>query len=126
MSDKSDEKSFAAGKANHFVLNFPNGNRISSIWGWGSYTENYNVGDIGDVLKTMNEPMSSNDVEVMVDCSKELFKKLQRRYKTTNTVFGYININQWLKLVAEVAGERRANVQPKRTQAKPAPGRTGE
>lgn len=86
---------------NHLILNFPNGNSISSIWGWGSYTENY--GELADPeFKTF---LASNDVEVSVTCSKMLFKKLQRRYKTTSTVFGHITIKQWVKLISDVSSE---------------------
>lgn len=92
-------KAFNNPKHNTLHLQFPNGNFISTIWGVGSYTENY------EAPEGYHTFMDSDDVEIMVTCSDELFKKLQKRFKTTNTVFGHLSMRQWLRVVNEVSND---------------------
>lgn len=112
VDSRGAEKAFSTPKFNGLHLRFPNGNMISTIWGVGSYSENYDIDGFKDFTKLYESNTPSNTVEVMVDCSDELFKKLQRRYKTSNTVFGHLNMKQWIKLVNDVSSEpapRKAN-----------------
>ena len=76
------EKAFNNFKHNGVHLSFPNGNMISTIWGRGSYSDNYDgTGDTGGFLNDYQTFMESDTVEIMVDCSDKLFKKLQKRLR---------------------------------------------
>ena len=94
------------------MLNFPNGNSISTIWSSGSYTENHDY----DVLKedgsidferTYKEfnPGSMN-AEVMVSCGEELNRALQDKFDGAGgSVIGRLYIMDWLEVVNRVANE---------------------
>ena len=88
-------KAFNNYKQNGLLLTFENGNSISTIWDNFSYSEN----------KDRDNTTDSEDAEVQVHCSNELLKELQEERATTDSVFGYLNINEWLDIVNRVAKE---------------------
>lgn len=98
------EKSFSNFRANGFHLNFPNGNSISTIWGYGAYCENH-FKDMGsdDVIGELTKFVPSEDCEVMVlNCSDRLLKRLKKKFDADNP-FGYLSISDWLYIVNAVA-----------------------
>lgn len=108
------ERAFNNWKPNSVHLNFPNGNLVSMIWGADSYTENRHKlfreiapspQEESDFTAAFNTFMESDTVEVMVDCSEELLKKLCKRF-TGGNPFGYLSIMDWLYIVNEVAKEK--------------------
>lgn len=102
------KKAFTIHKVNGVYLNFPNGNGLSTIWGVGSYSDNYNnefrnEDGVIDVLRSYTEIIKdgSNTCEVMPLCS-ELVKKLLDTTFPDNengSVFGNLTFEQWLKMV---------------------------
>jgi hypothetical protein len=103
------EKSFNNFRHNGIHLNFPNGNFISTIWGVGSYTENHDFSLSGhfsteqdslrgDPLKGFRTFLQSDNVEVAYTCSKEIVKKIRRKFGEENPL-GYLSMKDWLWLV---------------------------
>lgn len=102
---KKKEKAFVIHKENGFVLNLPNGIRISTIFGWGNYCENYDHlppdyikgnHSIENIRKQFNRiPEGSNDCEIMISCPDEKWlKKINRKYNDggDNSVIGYLTM----------------------------------
>ena len=104
MKKEIKEKAFVNHVENGFALNLPNGIRISTIFGWGSYTENHNWGEIP--MKGFNYeifkkrfgriPDGSNDVEIMIDCPDE---KWLKKINGGDTVIGHLTIEEWFKIL---------------------------
>jgi hypothetical protein len=88
-------------------LNFPNGNTISTIWGEGSYTENYNSRQVTDFVlgETERYPvMASDTVEIMFDCSPRLQKRIIKKYNEGDPQpIGYLTITQWVEIVSLIS-----------------------
>lgn len=101
LKEKYYDKAFAQHKTNGFRLKFPNGNGVSTIWSYCSYTENYNLPDIKDEIERFETLLGSNTVEIMPDCSDELLKMLQEKYpdNENGSVFGHLTITQWLEII---------------------------
>ena len=98
------EKSFQQHRGerlNGFKLVFPNGNSASTIWSQGTYSDNYDFEILGvdgklDISK-MNTPLSSDTVEVMVDCPEITLDLLHEKFNTENgSVFGHLSMEQYL------------------------------
>ena len=87
------KKSFENFKHNGIYLEFDNGNTISTIWGYGSYTENHDKGD----FDTFD---SSKNVEIMFTCGQKLKKGILKKYNEGDgDPIGYLTITQWLEIV---------------------------
>lgn len=101
LDKKYYDKAFAQHKINGFRLKFPNGNGLSTIWSYCSYSENYDLPDIQDEIERFETPLGSNTVEIMPDCSEELMKYLQEKYPDNENgpVFGHLTLAQWLEIV---------------------------
>lgn len=104
LDEKYYNKAFQQHRENGFMLKFPNGNGLSTIWGYSSYTENYDMPYEeydDDITKMFNVKLGSNTVEIMPDCSDELLKKLQEKYpeNENGSVFGQLTFTQWLEIV---------------------------
>lgn len=96
------DKSFITHKSNGFCLNFPNGNWLSTVWGVGTYSENYDCeGGYGEWEKLYNSKMGSNTCEVMPKCSELVKKLLDATFpeETNGGVFGHMTFEKWLKMV---------------------------
>ena len=63
------EKAFNNFRHNGVLLNFPNGNFISTIWGACTYSDNHDIFLDDNSFKTF---LKSNTCEVMVTCSEKL------------------------------------------------------
>lgn len=104
------KKSFANWRHNKLKLVFPNGNWISTIWGSGSYTENYDFQTDSIEDKFGYETfMDSNDVEIMINCGERLSKKIHKKYNGDGSVIGRLNITQWLEILRLLEKEKKSN-----------------
>lgn len=97
------EKAFNNFKHNGIHLRFPNGNGISTIWGAGTYSDNYNY-----IVNTTDDSlgyrtfMSSDTCEVMIlNCPDKLLKKIKNKYQKddSGSVIGFLTIDKWLEIV---------------------------
>lgn len=99
------EKAFSNPGHNKLHLTFPNGNRISTIWSYGSYSDNYDGDENG--IEDYRTFMQSDTVEIMiiaVEASENLVKKIQKKYSFEGeSVKGYLNIIEWLDIVSLLA-----------------------
>ena len=104
-SNKEKTKAFIQHRINGFFLHFPNGNTISTVFGPGSYSDNYNILNTSpkNIIKAFNEPVKkgSNTVEVMPGCSALVKKLLDATFpdKSNGSVFGHMTFPEWLKMV---------------------------
>lgn len=104
MEKEIKQKAFTAHKANGIRLVFPNGNKLSTIWGRGNYCDNYDWEDpSGDIVKTYETRIKegSDTVEVMPTCSKNVKKLLDETFpnEENGSVYGHLTFTQWLKMV---------------------------
>lgn len=112
-------KAFKNTKHNGIHLVFPNGNWLSTIWGVGSYSDNYDIFS-DDVVKDFSTFRESNNVEIMFTCGDRLKKKICKKYNEGSTdPIGYLDITQWLEIVNLLATE-------KSIEKKPGPSKTHE
>lgn len=111
-------KSFTNHTPNGVLLKFTNGNKISTVWGVGTYADNqykYSLmpqlsnfpaereKQLEQWLKKRTEllPEGSNTAEVMPFCSKKLYKQLEVMFpdQENGGVFTYLSMEDWLKMV---------------------------
>lgn len=100
-------KAFVNHRDNGFALTFPNGNSISTIFGFGSYTENRNwknpksKGEQDLLAQFAKIPEGSNTVECMPNCSERVMDILQEKFldNSNGSVFGHLTIDQWFEMV---------------------------
>ena len=89
-------KSFRNWTQNKIQLTFPNGNRLSTIWGHCSYSDNYDEG-------WFDKFMDSDTCEVMVlKAPDRLVKKIHKKYDKESdggSVIGYLTMDKWLDIV---------------------------
>ncbi len=102
-------KSFINHRINGVYLEFPNGNSLSTIWGRGSYSENHDF-TCGDIVADYSTPIEtgSNNVEIMIDTQDiKLHNKIFRKFHTNkdNGVIGWLDMNDWLWVVRQLAGK---------------------
>lgn len=105
---KKEEKAFRNHRTNGVYLRFPNGNGLSTVWGSGTYCDNYNYeirdekGGI-DYEKTYSDtiPEGSDTCEVMPDCGELVKKLLDAKFPDNENgrVFGHLTFAQWLEMV---------------------------
>lgn len=108
------KKSFVNPRHNVVHLNFPNGNHISTRWGRGSYTENYDFEEAENVdsVKEYRAFIGSMDVEIMFSCGDKLKKRILKKYNDrVPDPIGYLDIGQWLEIVNLLAKERISNLE---------------
>ena len=101
------DRAFTNHRINGVSLTFPNGNRLSTIWGRGSYTENHDF-TTGDVIKDFSEPIKegSNTVEIMITHAPDkLVKKIHRKLapNSEDSVIGWLSMTDWLWVVNQLA-----------------------
>jgi hypothetical protein len=86
-------KAFNNPMYNHIYITFPNGNRISCMWGIGSYTENA-TGRYENFMKS-----ETCEIKIM-SAPEKLIKKIQKKYgDPTDSVIGYVTVTQWLEIL---------------------------
>jgi hypothetical protein len=101
---KIKEKAFNNWKHNAIHLTFPNGNKLSTIWGYCTYSDNHDRPDLDrsiNVSLPFKTFMDSNTVEIMVlKAPDKLMKRIQKKYDfADNSVCGYLTMKQWLDVV---------------------------
>ena len=103
------KKAFSNFKHNGIHIWFPNGNGISTIWGYGSYSDNYDYEpkDKKNIMARFETFLESNSVEVMIlKCSDELLKRLEKKYYGGyEQPFNRLTITEWLDIVNKVSKE---------------------
>lgn len=111
METEEIKKAFTAHKANGIYLNFPNGNALSTVWGSGTYSDNYDYGfkrtdgtfDAENFTKAYNERIKtgSDTVEVMPMCGDLVKKLLDAKFpdNENGSVFSRLTFPQWLEMV---------------------------
>jgi hypothetical protein len=96
-------KAFTSHKPNGVYLKFENGNSLSTIWGVGTYSDNYDR----EFTKYDDRILEgSNLVEIMPNCSEKMKKKLKKVCGFDGTVAGYLTMEKWLKVVSLLANEK--------------------
>lgn len=91
-------KSFSNWKHNAIHLTFPNGNRLSTVWGVGTYSDNHNEGWDIDSYRKFRQ---SDTVEIMIlNAPEKLIKKIQKKYDfVDDSVKGYLTMTEWLDII---------------------------
>lgn len=101
MKDKN--KSFYGWSAGRFHINFDNGNHLSTVWGEGTYSDEHDsMAETRYLLgETRERPtFSSNCVEIMFDCPKELKKEILDKYNEGSAdPIGYLELKEWIEIV---------------------------
>lgn len=107
QSTSDTEKAFENIKHNALHLNFPNGNKLSTIWGRGSYTDNHDFTfDESGNIKDFWTFIGSNNVEIMFTCDKKLEKKILKKFNDgDDQPIGYLTILQWVEIVKMLSKE---------------------
>ena len=95
------EKAFINHTNNGFVLNLLNGIRISTLFGYSDYCENYTWGKKGLFINRFDRiPEGSSTCEIMVKCpDQKWLDKFNRKYGDGDIVIGHSTIDEWLKIL---------------------------
>lgn len=95
------KKAFENIKHNVVHLTFLNGNSLSTIWGAGTYSDNYDF-ERTDDMKTF---MGSNTVEVMIMRAPDKLKKsIERKFDSEGDgIIGHLTMEQWLYIVKRLS-----------------------
>ena len=99
MPDTIKEKAFNNFKHNGIHLTFPNGNALSTIWGYCTYSDNHDM-EIG-YGDNYNKFFDSDTVEIMIQKAPDkLRKKIEKKYDFDgDNVKGYLTMEEWLDVV---------------------------
>jgi len=93
------EKSFSNWRHNAIHLTFPNGNKLSTIWGVGTYSDNHDL-DMKLGIDMWSKFLDSNTCEVMIqEAPEKLIKKINKKFDGDGSVIGYLTMIQWLEIV---------------------------
>jgi len=96
---KNNEKAFNNWRHNAIHLTFPNGNKLSTIWGVGTYCDNYNL-DRDFNVDMFSTFLDSNTCEVMIQKAPDkLIKKINKKFNGDGSVIGYLTMSQWLEII---------------------------
>jgi len=99
MTDKIKEKAFRNFRSNGIHLTFPNGNALSTVWGCGTYSDNYDM-DGGISVDNFNKFLDSDTVEIMIiEAPDKLRKKIEKKYDFDGDVKGYLTMEEWLDVI---------------------------
>ncbi|MFA5990468.1 MAG: hypothetical protein WC803_12805 [Sphingomonas sp.] len=99
-------KAFENTRHNIIHLWFPNGNGLSTIWGVGTYSDNYDIdmkgGNFTDMYSTF---LGSDTAEIMILNAPEKLKlKIEKKFDSVgNGVIGRLTIKDWLYVVKELS-----------------------
>ncbi len=94
-----------------FHITFPNGVTVSTQFGGGNYSSNYNA-----EIKAISSDMSANTVEFAAWdkdgkwVTKQILRRL--RLKTHDDVEGYVDIKLWLRLCDTARKLKPKNLAP--------------
>jgi len=115
QEEKAEEtkikKAFFSWKPGRFHLNFPNGNNISTVWGFGTYSENYEYDcygtENGEFVDERHQSFGSDTVEIMFSCGEKLRKRILKKYNDgDDDPIGYLPQDKWLEIVRLVSNEK--------------------
>ena len=99
MTDKIKEKAFRNFRHNGIHLTFPNGNALSTVWGYYTYSDNHDI-DGGISVDNYDKFLDSDTVEIMIlKASDKLRKKIEKKYDFDGSVKGYLTMEEWLDVV---------------------------
>lgn len=95
------KKAFTNWRGGAFYLKFPNGNSLSTTFAASSYSDNHSLNSL-DSWRSIEKPVESDTVEIMINqCPEKLYKKIYKKYGDgSNSVIGYLTMQQWLEIVA--------------------------
>lgn len=99
------KKAFANPGHNILHLRFPNGNALSTIWTYESYTENFISYRDRDLIdpKELNQFLSSDTVEIMIlSAPEELKKKISEKIHRGDP-YHSVTMDEWLYIVKELS-----------------------
>lgn len=119
------EKAFNNWSHNSIHLTFPNGNAISTIWGYLSYCDNkYLENDKAITKNKLNGKAYLDNFQRFMDCDNceimilnapdKLLKKIHKKYDFED-VKGYTTITEWLEIVNLLAKD---NVKKRKEEKK--------
>lgn len=91
------DKAFDNYKHNGIRLTFSNGNWISTIWGYGSYSDGRDV--------SYKEFTDSDNCEVMFHCGDKLNRRLHKKFDGDGSVIGCVSVDDWLYIVSAISKE---------------------
>lgn len=97
-------KTFFARRPSAFRLKFPNGNWLSTVWGWGSMNENasYLRTDL-EIPGAMYRQLGADTVECMWDAKgSTTIQNIEKRLGKENPIAG-LGFKDWLWLVNTLA-----------------------
>ena len=89
-------------------LNPPNGNHISTTWAPYTYSDNHDEEPETHSVNynRIEPPITSDTVEILIECSPKLLKKLTKKYNEgRGQPFGYVSFTDWLDIVNKVSNE---------------------
>lgn len=100
MKDKK-EKAFNNWRHNAIHLTFSNGNSISTIWGYLTYSDNHDYKSNEDAVNYFNSFMQSDTCEIAIlKAPKKLRREIEKKYDfDEDSVKGYLNIAEWLDIL---------------------------
>lgn len=104
----SEEKAFMSWRPGQFVINFPNGSSLSTIFHGGTYSDNYTESSLPDLTTQLSANYVEIGVRNLADRSKEEeLLDLLLDHNTTDSIFGphaKVPVAVWLEVVAILAG----------------------
>lgn len=107
-------KAFSSSRDCQIVLTFPNGNSMSTIWGFGSYSDNHfpdleswdmTKGAEFGTIGLFHSVKSSDTVEVMYEVDPATQQVIDQHFPEGENLLGYLTLNQWLELVSIISGK---------------------
>lgn len=98
------EKAFNNWRHNAIHLTFPNGNSLSTTWGYGSYSEGHNElnkeRSAISLESAYHKFVQSDNVEIMIlEAPEKLVKKIHKKFDFDDDVKGYVTMTEWLEIV---------------------------
>ncbi|MHA1400134.1 MAG: hypothetical protein ACTSQE_07280 [Candidatus Heimdallarchaeaceae archaeon] len=89
-------------KKNGILIEFNNGLKLSTIWGYLNYCEN-NDNPSSDGLGFGVQKDGSKDVEFMFTAGdSETIKKLCKRFGSDENLSGYVPLEKWLEMLSYI------------------------
>ncbi len=89
---------------NSVSFKFSNGNGIDAIFGYGTYSDNYDLP--GGGIEAWTKFSKSSTVESMFNCSERLTKKIEKKYG--EQPLNRIGIDDWLEIAILIKREKKS------------------
>ena len=93
-------KSFHNHRFNGISLSFKNGNSLSTVWGVGTYSDNYDVDSAEYESK-----LDSDTCEIMISCSDALKKEIENKVgqEADCDILGRVTVEDWSWIVYKLS-----------------------